>query len=524
MVVRVDQDSLDFALAHIERWGDTDVFPRPFEVAAIRHCWDDLQPCLLRQDLDTYGTRPLRRCMSPKGRYAYRIATQLDPLDSIIYTALLHQIGPDLEAYRVPSDEEVVFSARFQPSEESRIFSPDHHWGAFQRRSAELVDDGVYSHVVVADIADFFPRLYLHRIENTLQVATSNTGPTRAIMKMLKQWNDNVSYGLPVGSNASRLLAEVTINDIDRGLLSERVTYCRYSDDFRIFCRSRREAYEKLESLATKLWHNHGLSLQPRKTEIIDIDGFRRKYLTSPAAVELDSLRRRFEEIIGDLGFEDPYEVIDYDSLDEESKALIDSLNLQELLREQLGAVEIDAALFRLLLRRLGQLDNDEMVDGLIDSIETCYPVIPEVVRYLLALRTLHPARKTEIGRRILALIQDSVVAHLPFHRCWLLSLFTEGDGWECDQPDELRSLLSSTREPTTERKLVLAMGRAKSDYWFREMKSELMRFEAWTRRAFLAGASCLPADERKHWFASVRSRLDPLERAVVDWAKVHPF
>ena len=524
MVVHVDEDSLNSALAHIERLGDTDIFPRPFEVAAIRYCWDDLCPYLLRQDLDTYATRPLRRCMVPKGRYAYRIATQLDPLDAIIYAGLVHQIGSDLEAYRVPPDEEVVFSFRFQRSEEGRIFSPSYNWAAFQRRSAELAHEGPYTHIVVADIADFFPRLYLHRIENTLQVATSNTGPVRAIMKMLKQWNDNVSYGLPVGSHASRLLAEVTINDIDRGLLSEKVTYCRYSDDFRIFCKSRREAYERLESLATKLEHNHGLSLQPGKTEIIGIDEFRRKYLTSLAAVELDSLRRRFEEIIGNLSFEDPYGVIDYDSLGGASKALIDSLNLQELLREQLGAVEIDVALFRFLLRRLGQLDNDQMVDGLIDSIETCYPVVPEVVRYLLALRTLHPARKTEIGHKILALVQDSVIAHLPFHRCWLLSLFTEGDGWECDQPGQLRSLLSSTREPTTERKLVLGMGRAKSDYWFREMKSELMRFEAWTRRAFLAGASCLPADERKHWFASVRSRLDPLEQAVVDWAKAHPF
>jgi len=524
MVVHVDEGSLDFALGHIERFGDTDIFPRPFEVAVVRHCWDDLRPYLLRQDLDTYATRPLRRCMAPKGRYTYRIATQLDPLDSIIYTGLVHQIGSALEAQRVPAGEEVVLSFRFEPSEEGRISSPSYNWAAFQRRSAELADDGLYTHVVVADIADFFPRLYLHRIENTLQVATSNTGPARAIMKMLKQWNDNVSYGLPVGSDASRLLAEVTINDIDRGLLSEKVTYCRYSDDFRIFCKSRREAYEKLESLATKLEHNHGLSLQPGKTEIIDIDGFRRKYLTSPATVELDSLRRSFEEIIGDLGFDDPYGVIDYDSLDKEDKALIDSLNLQELLREQLGAAEIDVGLFKFLLRRLGQLDNDQMVDGLIDSIETCYPLVPEVVRYLLALRTLHPARKAEIGRRILALVQDSVIAHLPFHRCWLLSLFTEGDGWECDQPDQLQSLLGSTREPTTERKLVLGMGRAKSDYWFRERKSELMGFEAWTRRAFLAGASCLPADERKHWFASVRSRLDPLEQAVIDWAKDHPF
>jgi hypothetical protein len=46
---------------------------------------------------------------------------------------------------------------------------------------------------------------------------------------------------------------------------------------------------------------------------------------------------------------------------------------------------------------------------------------------------------------------------------------------------------------------------------------------DPWERRAFLAGAACLPADEQRHWYASVRPQLDDLERAVVDWARAVP-
>lgn len=45
---------------------------------------------------------------------------------------------------------------------------------------------------------------------------------------------------------------------------------------------------------------------------------------------------------------------------------------------------------------------------------------------------------------------------------------------------------------------------------------------DPWERRAFLAGAACLPKDERKHWYASVKPQLSPLELAVVEWSKAN--
>lgn len=65
-----------------------------------------------------------------------------------------------------------------------------------------------------------------------------------------------------------------------------------------------------------------------------------------------------------------------------------------------------------------------------------------------------------------------------------------------------------------------LALGVAGVGHWFRSQRGDISLMDPWERRAFLAGASCLPVDERKHWYASVKPNLDALELAVVEWAK----
>ena len=57
MADRLRQDSLDWALTHIRRFGDTDLFPMPFEYDAIAHCWELVRSHLLKQDLATYESR-----------------------------------------------------------------------------------------------------------------------------------------------------------------------------------------------------------------------------------------------------------------------------------------------------------------------------------------------------------------------------------------------------------------------------------------------------------------------------------
>jgi len=67
-------------------------------------------------------------------------------------------------------------------------------------------------------------------------------------------------------------------------------------------------------------------------------------------------------------------------------------------------------------------------------------------------------------------------------------------------------------------------MGRAKQRHWFQSQWRSLFNEPNWSRRALLAGISCLPQDARKHLYRSVEPRLDELEKAVVCWAKNNPF
>ena len=96
-MLRLNVTSLDWALAHVNALGDTDIFPRAFEFEAITHCWNGwLRQWLSEQDIHTWAPRPYRRCLSPKHRYSFRVSTQLDPLDALVFAALVRDLGEDL--------------------------------------------------------------------------------------------------------------------------------------------------------------------------------------------------------------------------------------------------------------------------------------------------------------------------------------------------------------------------------------------------------------------------------------------
>lgn len=519
---RISGDALEWALKHMETQGDTDIFPRPFEFEAIRHGWDDVKTYLMSEELDIWNRGSHRYCMSPKGRYAYRVADQLDPLDALLYAGVTYEIGQQLEEYRLPAGDGIVTSNRFRPTTDGVLFDPAFNWSLFMHRCKELADDRRVTHVVIADIADFFPRIYHHRIANALDAATKGSPQKRIIMKILSQWSGGNSYGIPVGSAVSRILAEVTIDDVDQHLKGEGTVFCRFADDYRLFCGSYRDAYEKLELLANVLHRDHGLSLQQRKTVIVSVDKFKDRYLASPSVEELNSLVAQFHDLLEKLGITDPYQAIDYDSLDPKQQEAVDELNLKQLLEEQLSAEEIDIGFMKFILRRLGQVDDADVVDDLLDKAEHCYPVLSQIVQYFGALRSLNRAARTKIAAKMINLIRDSTVGHLPYHRCWLLSLFSESADW--NQKDQFVELYNTLGDSLSRRKLILALGRSQQDYWFRARKTAVMDLEPWLRRAFLAAASCLPTDERRFWYNSLRTRLDPLEKAVVEWAKANPF
>lgn len=521
MTFNLSKDALDFALKHTLTLGDTDILPVAFEFLALAANWDDVRDFLLAEDLDTWTVRPHRKMLTPKGPLGFRIATQLDPLDSLIFTALVYEIGPATEASRVPTKDQVVLSHRFEPNASGGLYSRDCTFETFRRRSLELADVNPNGWVAVTDIADFYPRLYSHPLENALREAVP-PDHARVLVKLIKQWNQGVSYGIPVGPAASRLLAELAIADVDAALLGSGVAYCRYSDDFRLFGNTEEEALGHLTMLAGVLQVNHGLTLQEAKTEVISCESFKNRFQETDRQRERRELEHNFFELLERLDI-DSYEKFEYDDLNQEQQRAVDQLNLNRIVRDQLDLPRMDQALTGFALRRLAQVGDiePELANLLLERLADAKAVFGDALEALEATYAPGSGDYERVMSEVLKHLSHPRLRHLEFYRLWILNLFRTGaaaklGNWQGEY--------GAWTDGPTRRELLLLAGYQGNAAWLRTLKARLFDLGVWERRAYLAAASCLPKDERSYWYDSVRPQLDRLEQWVVAWAKTQPL
>ena len=521
--MKIQRASLDWALAHVTRYGDTDVFSLPFEYAAIAQDWDTVRCYLGRQDLDTWGVREYRRMLTPKGDLGFRIATQLDPLDTLLICALIYEIGDQFEAVRLPTSEQRVYSHRFLPTPSGQLYDPTVNYEAFRKRSLQMANEPTTAFVLMTDIADFFPRLYTHPMENAMRAATSSSDHARIIEKLVRAWNMGVSYGVPVGPSPFRLISELTISDVDQALLSEDIEFCRYSDDYRIFASDERAARQSLAFLANTLFQNHGLTLQGSKTELVTSEQFIGRFSRTERDQERHDLQESFSDIVMELGIDSRYQAIDYDDLGEELQEIVDSLNLWAIVnREAEAERNLDVPMIRFVLDRIRQLGLIDENDLLVPNLRRFSPVFRDVIEALIAQKGLSDDQVVTLGGRLLDLFDHASVGYLEYHREWLLGAFVDDASW--NHSDRLVRLYQTYFDSPTQRAITLALGQTNTSHWFKARKHEVFNLSNWNRRAFLYAASCLPGDEAKHWYGSLAYRLDVLEQAVVQFARKFPL
>lgn len=519
----ISPKTLDWVIEHFAVYRDTDIFPRTFEYDALYFGKDELIKTLSKQDILQWRTRPYRRCLVPKQRYGFRIGTQLDPLDMILYTSLLIETGEIIEKSRVSPSKKIAFSYRFDLDDTNfTVFDKGIGYEEFQRHSDVLANK--YGCVVVTDIADFYPRIYFHRLENALNSALGKLPHhAKAICQLIKGWNQNVSYGIPIGNNTSRLLAELVIDDVDRNLMTENIEFTRYVDDYRIFCNSREEAYQRLAHLANILYDTHGLTLQSEKTKIMSADEFIEDYLETEEKRAIKALDSRFEEIINELGLDRPYEEIDYDSLSPDIQKQVDELNLENLLDNQLNSDQIDISMVKFLINRLSQLKNVNILRRLLHNTDKLYPVFPEIVLYLIRVADDIPVNsRHRVGKFLLNKLSDSVVGHLEFHRMLIMYLFSDSNKW--GNQEQLPQLYKNSSDSWFRSTLFQAIGKSSQHYWLRSKKPEIDNMPPWDKRAYIYAVSCFPTDEMENYYRALNPKLDTLEKHIITWAKKAPI
>lgn len=508
----VSSESLHWALRHVLRHGDTDIFPVPFEYQALVDQWPDLFRGLTGPNISKLPLRAHMAWPVPKAHSGFRIAHQLDPLDTLVYTALVYEMGRVIERGRQPRTFACAY--RFRPKEQGDFYPRDNGWGMFTRRSKELA--GKYAFVLHMDIADFYNQIYHHRLAGALETAGVPSERANNFETYIGKFTAWQSQGIPVGPSASNLLAECSLTDVDSSLRAMRVPFVRYIDDFRIFSATEEKLVQVLHEMTKLLYTNHRLVIQSGKTYIQSSEAFVSQNLQDPQRLFEGEVEDRLDELVDRLNEDTGYELTIDDMSEEEVGEEVQNC-LDSLFRESLRATPTRFGTIRFVLREAARWGGDGITELVIERLESLTPIIGEVCRYLRkAIPDLTPKELRQLGNALLRVARKSAYARSDFLAICVLDLLAA-----FPQMTSFRRALAFAqwKAPTLGvRPQALLASAYEEVFWVRQHKEELMDLGPWDRRALIWAASVLPASERGSWLGRVRNRLvDPLEAALAD-------
>lgn len=518
-MITLKENYLEWALKHLKKYSHSDFYPRIFEFAAISHNWQKVKEFIMSINLEDYYPKSPMINLAPKSNGIFRVAHQLDPIDSIIYTALVRELCEIIENYRIPESKKIACSYRIKPDVEGSFFASETGWDVFMSRSEELAEKYQSGYVIVADIIDFYNQIYTHRVGNLIEEAGKGTLDKQAkIMEgFLFGLNKETSRGIPVGPAASIILAELIMADIDNKISTFTDDFVRYVDDIRIFFANREEAVLTLHELTQHLYSYHRLVFSGEKTNIYPMEIFHQEFLRNEEQEEAEAIMAKAEEMVSEkidelFGYVGPYDSFDYD--EEYEKTLAEIMNEEKIqllsdtyheLFEKSISHPTDFILIRHILRKAKKYRIRKLVPLVLDNFEILLPIIREVVIYLNAVIN---DETISIHKEEFNTILSSYYMRMPFINLWIsyllrnkrLSITNLPLNYETILPTRGKALLALKRSDTT---------------WVRGFRDGIDVLGPWDRRAVLYSSLILPSEEMTHWVTAIASSGDIVDKSI---------
>ncbi|MCJ7603240.1 MAG: RNA-directed DNA polymerase [Desulfobulbaceae bacterium] len=507
-MTRLSRQSLEFAKNHIVKYYDSDFYPKPFEFEALWANWEEVLTHLTCNDVSGYPIEQPRTFTSIKPNGSFRVVHQLDPINTLIYTALSYEIGEGVEKARIPVCENIACSYRIEiDDKKGTLFANGSGYSGFIDKCFELA--GVSKYVLVTDITDFYNQIYAHRLQNAIETADEKLYElSKDIERFILDLNSNVSQGVPVGPAASIIMAEATLIDVDNFIVDSGFKHTRYVDDIRIFGDTKQDLIRFLAKITEYLYHNHRLTLAGEKTKILKSEDFKNGYLESPEILEKQGIHDTLAAI---KSFKDAYSTADVDDMDETK---IRPILLSEIFDSIISDGKLDLGISRHILRRCRRYRIRSITPALFKNFKFFLPVICDVILYLQKVSNKSFVEKNK--ENLINLTKENFVIKFPFIKDWVEHYFVSNT--YILQIDEIKEYLQKNGNF---RNQAAAAYKLNSTSWVRAHKGNWPDLPPWDKRALIRAASILSKKELESWVAVIAKHSSNFtEVMTAKWVK----
>ncbi|MCP1726557.1 hypothetical protein J2T60_000522 [Natronospira proteinivora] len=505
-------DAIELSIANLSCHGLSDISDANLEKALMERFSDRLhesvRKSLKKDNVYEMEFKPAQYMLSPKNRYIfdYRKAAIIEPECLVKYTALVLMAAEQIENNRIPVSEKVVFSARYMPQSPD-LFNADVNYSSWRERTKELAESSDCAFIVSCDIAAFYDRVNIHRVESTLDSIGVDQKVVKKINDLLLFWSRKDSYGLPVGNAASRILAEAALIDIDQYLLSENIRFTRYVDDYRLFAPDIVTAQRWMNKLNTRLFRD-GLMLNTGKTRLAKAKKSEDGEVTEGDDSDEEAAERVLKEVTKLTGgynriarrfimpSEDKHHLFKAVEIDAEIESLMDEAIIEFRGVQQL----VIACLVQKSFSKLIQVA--ELCSRYMYSLDY-------FVDMLLKNKAFIPVeQRDEIADFFARLSMDREFYSFEWHQASVAKLLSDDAYF---RKNALIEIFRSSSKDMPSYPSVVALdgleGRITRSE-FRTMREWFDRCDDWEKRRLMRLSNSLPTDERKAWARAVRPSI----------------
>lgn len=324
----------------------------------------------------------------PKNDITFRPLARFSARDRLIYDALIYSAAPSIDRQiRRP-----VYSYRWNHNTGRPIFwfKP---WKKMQANARHFLKSDNWLRMATLDVSSFYEHIDVEILADDLTCLSQSAEKSKNLNKFLVSFQRiNHAWGLPQGSDASGILANLYLAPVDEFLAKNDLRYLRYSDDIMIFHRDWTELRDVLSEI-NRILRARRLSMSAHKTQILE---------PSDAFQRIHDVRKASLSAACDIGIPGAH------------------IEVRRYFDEVTKGDPSDTRSLRFVINRLAKLQDDYAVSWCLDNL----PFIAHIAKETFAYLAVFKNRVEEVQKKLVNFMRSGASESYPYLEQRILRYF----------------------------------------------------------------------------------------------------